>query len=195
MCRFFVIYLDLYIDKYPLYFEFKSINFQTMVTKTGDTEKKSGGWAPDKTDRKILGLLQDNAKLTIKEIGSRLHLTHTPVFERIKRLERSGVIKQYVAVVDRVKAGYHVVVFCSVSLDTHKAEFIKTFETQIQQLEEVRECYHVAGLNDYLLKVVVTDMEAYQQFLSKKLASLDHVGKVISSMVMSEIKHSYRMIP
>ena len=162
------------------------------MAKASNPEKKSAGRL-DAVDKKILDLLQDNAKLTIKEIGARLHLTPTPVYERIRRMEKQGIISRYVALLNRARTGNNLMAFCAVSLDTHKAEYISTFEKEAVKLAEVQECYHVAGQNDYLLKVTVTSMEEYQSFLAKKLASLQHIGKVVSSLVMSEIKHTHKV--
>ncbi|MCR9288251.1 MAG: Lrp/AsnC family transcriptional regulator [Bacteroidetes bacterium] len=143
-------------------------------------------------DKAILKLLQEDAKLTNKEIAAKLNLTTTPVFERIKKLEREGFIKNYVALVDRKKVELSLMAFCNVSLKEHTSEFLNIFEKDVQLLEEVVECYHIAGMFDYLLKVVVKDMDTYQDFVANKLAGLNNIRKVQSAFVMSEIKHSTR---
>lgn len=144
----------------------------------------------DATDRRILKMLQFDGKATIKEMANQLNMTNTPVFERVKRLERDGFIKQYTAILDRQKIGLQMVVFCTVSLKVHHADFLERFEQEVTCLGEVVECYHIAGMFDYLLKVVVEDMDVYRQFVSKKLAALENIGKVQSSFVMTEIRHS-----
>lgn len=144
----------------------------------------------DATDRRILKMLQFDGKATIKEMANQLNMTNTPVFERVKRLERDGFIKQYTAILDRQKIGLQMVVFCTVSLKVHHADFLERFEQEVTCLEEVVECYHIAGMFDYLLKVVVKDMDVYRQFVSKKLAALENIGKVQSSFVMTEIRYS-----
>ncbi|KOF01426.1 AsnC family transcriptional regulator [Roseivirga seohaensis subsp. aquiponti] len=144
----------------------------------------------DKIDKQILRLLQLDAKKTTKEIAADLGLTTTPVHERIKKLEREGYIQQYSIRIDRKKVGLMMMAFCSVSLKNHERAFIEKFEQDIQLLDEVIDCYHIGGMFDYLLKVLVPDMDAYQHFISKKLADLDNIGNVQSSFVMSEIKHS-----
>ena len=144
----------------------------------------------DPTDRRILKMLQFDGKATIKEMANQLNMTNTPVFERVKRLERDGFIKQYTAILDRQKIGLQMVVFCTVSLKVHHADFLERFEQEVTCLEEVVECYHIAGMFDYLLKVVVKDMDVYREFVSKKLAALENIGKVQSSFVMTEIRHS-----
>ena len=142
----------------------------------------------DQFDKKILDLLQQNAKLTIKEISSMVQLSVTPVFERVKKLEREGYIKGYHAKLSREKLGLNLMVICNISLDTHQSQYIEKFQQDIMHLQEVKACYHIGGMYDYLLMIVVKDMEEYQHFVSKKLASLEHIGKVQSSFVMKEIK-------
>lgn len=144
----------------------------------------------DKTDKALLRALQENAKLTNKELAAQLGLTITPVHERIKKLEREGYISHYSAVVNPQKVGLALHVFCSVSLKDHQKEFIEQFERDVMALEEVLECYHIGGQFDYLLKVMVKDMETYRMFVSQKLSELDNIGNVQSSFVMSEIKRS-----
>ncbi len=142
----------------------------------------------DTTDRLILSLLQADAKLTIKELAAKLHLTSTPIHERIKKLEKEGYIKGYVAQLDRQRLALGLLVFCNVTLEAHHSDFIAQFETDVQGLKEVVECYHVAGMFDYLLKVVVADMETYQQFVTQKLAALPNIRNVQSFFVMTEVK-------
>lgn len=142
----------------------------------------------DKIDKSILKLLQANAKLTIKEIGQKLNLSATPIFERIKRLERSDYITAYRATISRRKIGLSLMVFCDISLNQHEASYISKFEEDIHQFSEVIECYHIGGTFDYLIKVVSKDMDDYQHFIANKLASLDNIRKVQSSFVMNEVK-------
>ena len=147
----------------------------------------------DHTDLNILNILQTDAYATNKEIAARLNMTSTPVFERVKRLEREGYIKQYVALLDRKMLGLAVVAYCNVQLKEHSTSFLEKFELDIQTLDEVQEVFHIAGNYDYLLKVVVGDMDAYQAFVSKKLAALDNIGRVQSSFVMKEIKQTTKL--
>lgn len=147
----------------------------------------------DSTDLKILTLLQQDGKMTTKEISAQLGLTITPVHERIKRLERTGHIDHYTAIVNRNLIGLDLLVFCSVSLKNHQRTFIEKFENDVKHLDAVVECYHIGGMFDYLLKVVAKDMREYQSFISTKLADLDNLGNVQSSFVMSEIKYSSQL--
>ena len=148
----------------------------------------------DPIDRRILGFLQEDAKMTHKEIASRLKMTTTPVYERVKRMERKGIIEKYVALTDQKMLGFHLTAFCNVTLKEHATAYLKRFEEDVQSLSEVVECYHLAGLYDYLLKVIVKDMDTYQKFVAKKLAGLDNIGRVQSAFVMTEIKHSTSLL-
>lgn len=144
----------------------------------------------DLTDKKILNLLQQNSKANIKEIALKIGLTQTPTYERIKRLEKAGVIKNYIAVLDKEKVGYTIEVFCQVTLLVHSKDMITRFENAINKIDEVMECFHVAGNYDYLLKIIVKDMNSYQAFLKNKLSVLDSVANVQSTFVMSSTKDS-----
>lgn len=142
----------------------------------------------DLTDKRILNVLQQDATLNAKEIAQKVGLSVTPTYERLKRIERSGVIKQKVSLLDRNKIGKSLAVFCNVSLQLHSKSLIEKFEKAINKLSEVMECYHVAGSYDYLLKVVVNDMSSYQHFLTNKLATIENIAHVHSSFVMTETK-------
>ena len=142
----------------------------------------------DLIDNKLVNLLQQNSKANIKELALKIGLTQTPTYERIKRLEKSGVIQKYIAVIDKEKVGFLVEVFCQVTLLVHSKELITKFENAVNKIDEVIECFHVAGNYDYLLKVTVKDMKSYQLFLKNKLSVLDSVGNVQSTFVMSSTK-------
>ncbi len=148
----------------------------------------------DKIDLQIIHLLQKDAKMKIKEIAAGLNMTNTPIFDRIKKLEQAEVITGYSAKVDKEKVGLHLVAFCSITLDKHNQSNIKQFELEVKKLEEVIECYHIAGMVDYLLKVVAKDMIEYQSFIATKLAALDNIGRVQSSFVMTAVKED-RILP
>jgi len=144
----------------------------------------------DATDMRILELLQMDAKMNIKEIASDLGMTKTPIYERIKRLEGRGAIAKYVAIVNRKALPTSMIVFCSVMLDSQKLEEIELFKKAVLEISEVLECYLMGGTNDFLLKVVVKDLEAYHQFSSGKLATLHNVSQIKSEFVLHEVKHS-----
>ncbi len=146
-------------------------------------------YALDKIDLKIIHLLQKDAKMKIKEIAAALNMTNTPIFDRIKKLEQANVITGYSARINKEKVGLHLVAFCSITLDKHNQSNIRQFETEVKKLEEVIECYHIAGMVDYMLKVVAKDMVEYQAFIATKLAALDNIGRVQSSFVMTTVKN------
>jgi len=144
----------------------------------------------DATDMRLLELLQTDAKMNIKEIAGDLGMTKTPIYERIKRLEVRGAIAKYVAIVNRKALPTSMIVFCSVMLDSQKLEEIELFKKAVLKISEVLECYLMGGTNDFLLKVVVKDLEAYHQFSSGKLATLPNVSQIKSEFVLHEVKHS-----
>ncbi|AYN68969.1 Lrp/AsnC family transcriptional regulator [Euzebyella marina] len=145
----------------------------------------------DEIDLKLLTILQENGKLTTKEIAQQVHLSPTPVYERIKRLERDGVIEKYVAIVEAEKVGKSFIVFCQVTLRRHTKEIGNQFVEDIVSLKEVTECYNVSGDYDFLLKILVKDMKHYQSFVINELGLIDNIGSVHSTFVMGTIKHSY----
>ncbi len=145
----------------------------------------------DNTDKKILEMLQEDANFTNKEIAAQLGLTITPVYERIKKLKRSGIIKKTITIIDPKKAGKNILAFCNVSLKEHTLKYINKFQDKIVRLEEVQACYHIAGQYDYLLTVYAEDMDEYQNFITTKLAAIENIAHVQSSFVMKEIKKEY----
>jgi Lrp/AsnC family leucine-responsive transcriptional regulator len=144
----------------------------------------------DSIDKKLLHLLQTDAKKTTKELALKLNLSVTAVYERIKKLEREGIIEKYVALINRSKVEKGFVVFCHLKLIQHTREFITTFENEVTQLLEVIECHHVSGDYDYILKIIVKDMEAYREFLVNKLTTLQHIGSTHSTFMISEVKNT-----
>lgn len=144
---------------------------------------------PDKTDVLILELLQSDARLTNKELADKLGKTITPVYERVRKLEAEGYITGYHAHVNRQKLGRSLLAFTNVQLKQHARQKLLDFEKAIVKFEEVLECYHMTGMYDYLVKVAVSDMNAYQDFIVNKLAKLPDIGTVQSSFVMTEVKH------
>lgn len=142
----------------------------------------------DSLDQQIIHLLLSNSKLGTKEIAFKIGLSVTPTFERIKRLERKGIIKGYTAILDKKKIGKGLQVFCQVSLKSHNAEIIDGFEAEIIHLSEVSACYHIAGDFDYSLFIEVADMDEYQHFLKQKLANIPNIANVQTAFVMSTLK-------
>lgn len=144
----------------------------------------------DATDKKLLELLQNNSKVNMKELADELNLSKSPVYDRMRRFEKEGLIKKYVAVLDSKKLSNCMTVFCSVSLENQKLEGINTFSKAIENIPEVVECYLMGGANDFLLKIVVENLEAYHQFSSGKLATLPNVSEIRSTFVLNEVKRS-----
>lgn len=142
----------------------------------------------DLIDRKLLKLLQTDSKKTTKELSLELNLSVTAVYERIKKMEREGIIEKYVALVNKSKVERGFVVFCHLKLIQHTKEFLTKFESEVVKLKEILECYHVSGDYDYILKIVVKDMEAYREFLVTKLTTLQHIGSTHSTFMINEVK-------
>lgn len=151
-------------------------------------------YTPDAIDIAILRELQNNARLTIKELSQKVNLSSTPVFERWRRLESLGYIKKYVAVLDaeKVRRGFHV--FCMVKLRRLNYAVAEKFVQRVASIPEVSECYHISGDYDYMLKITVPDMQSYREFILNVLGHLDPVGSIESHFVMDVIKHSYDII-
>ena len=145
----------------------------------------------DEIDMQILKTLQKNAKLTTKELADVVHLTPTPVFERLKRLEKQDYIKKYVAVLNPEKLNQSLLMFCKVKLKQINREIAEAFVRRIMRIPEVTECYNTSGAYDYLLKVRARDMKQYQEFVLTKLGEIESVGSIESTFVMSEVKQNY----
>ena len=144
--------------------------------------------AIDKIDITLLNLLQNNTKLNTKELAQKVGLSVTPTYERIKRLEKQGYIKHYVAILDRKLIDKNLMVISFVSLILHSKDVQIEFEKSVIEYAEVIECFHVTGSYDYQLKVVVSDMVEYQSFIKNKLSSINNIANVQSSFVMSSLK-------
>ncbi|TRW24360.1 Lrp/AsnC family transcriptional regulator [Flavobacterium zepuense] len=145
---------------------------------------------PDITDRKLLLLLQEDSTRTTKELSVKLNLSVTAVYERVKKLEREGIINKYVALVDRNKVNKGFVVFCHLKLIQHTKEYLTKFEREVIKLDEVLECYHVSGDYDYILKIYVANMEEYREFMVTKLTTLQHIGSTHSTFMIGEVKNT-----
>lgn len=144
----------------------------------------------DETDVKLLALLQKDCKKTTAAYAKQLYLSTTAVYERIKRLEKSGVVSDYVALVDRQKVDKAFTVLCHIKLIQHIKEFVLKFEREVLKLNEVVECYHISGDYDYILKIHVSNMEAYREFMVTKLTAISNIGSTQSSFVINEVKHT-----
>ena len=150
--------------------------------------------ALDKIDLSILKLLQENARATVKEIAAKVHLSTTPVHERIKRMEQSGVIKQYATLVDHTKVKKGLMVICYVSLKEHSKNAGIKFIKSINALNEVVECYNISGEFDFMLKVVEENMDSYYDFHVNRLSQIENMGNVQSVFVMGVIKQTHQLV-
>ena len=145
----------------------------------------------DESDIRIMNQLQENSKLTNKELAAAIHLSPTPTFERVKRLEREGYIKKYTAVLDAEKLDCGFVAFCFIKMKQHSyANGIKIME-EVQTIPEIAECYNISGDYDFLLKIYTKDMKSYQKFILKILGELDCIGSLSFSFVLVEVKISH----
>ncbi len=145
----------------------------------------------DEIDIKILSLLQEDAKLTTKELAAKVNLSNTPVFERLRRLETQGYIKKYVAILDAGKLGRGFLVFCSVKLTQMSRDVANNFVEVIKDIPQVTACYNIAGEFDYMLTINAPDMKYYNDFIINVLGTIKSIGSIQSTFVMKEIKQSY----
>ena len=165
------------------------------MTKT--VKKDESAMQPMSLDQKdiaILRLLQHNARITVKEISDKIHLSTTPVHERIKRMEEAGIIKQYATLVDHSKVKKGLMVICYVSLKQHNKTAGTKFIKMIQEMNEVVECYNISGEFDFMLKVVAENMDDYYDFHVNKLSEAENIGHVQSVFVMGVIKQTHVLV-
>jgi len=144
----------------------------------------------DATDRRIVAALQAEGRLTIQDLAERCGLTPSPCLRRLRALEAAGIIEGYAAVIDQARVGLPVSVFASVKLDRQREEALDRFEAAVARWPEVMDCYLMTGPRDYLLRVVVADIEAYERFLKSKLTRLDGVASIESSFALGQVKRS-----
>jgi len=142
----------------------------------------------DDINRKILDLLQMDGSMTNAELAARIGLAPASTLERVKKLEKSGVIRKYVALLDSERLEMDVTVFVEVSVTDHSSESIREFVRTVEEMPEVLECFFVSGGRDFILKVVTKDIASYRQFTISKLGNLPHVGKIESIFVLSTEK-------
>lgn len=145
----------------------------------------------DEKDADILRALQRNARLTNKELAATVHLSTTPTYERVKRLERLGFIKQYATILDANMLNKGFAVFCSIKLKRLNSEYAQAFTDMISKVAEVTECYNISGSFDYLLRIQAPDMKSYQQLLLNVIGRHENISSLESTFVMEEIKHEY----
>ncbi|HEV8284319.1 MAG TPA: Lrp/AsnC family transcriptional regulator [Chitinophagaceae bacterium] len=165
------------------------------MAKTIKKEESSTPVRLDQKDLAILKLLQQNARITVKEISDKVHLSTTPVYERIKWMEEEGVIKQYATLVDHSKVKKGLMVICYVSLKQHNKTAGTKFIKAINDMNEVIECYNISGEFDFMLKVVAENMDDYYDFHVNRLSEIENIGNVQSVFVMGVLKQTHYLIP
>jgi len=164
------------------------------MSKSTKTEQITTTSLLDEKDIAILRVLQHNAKATVQEIATQIHLSTTPVHDRIKRMEQSGVIKQYVALIDKSKVNKGLMVICYVSLKEHSKIAGGKFIRNIMEMNEVMECYSISGEFDFMLKIVTENMDSYYNFHVNKLSQAENIGHVQSVFVMGVVKETQVMV-
>lgn len=139
----------------------------------------------DKIDRKILRILQNDGRITTKELASKLHLTNTPVYERVKKLEKNGIIEKYIAILNPEKLDKNMIIFIDVNLQKHTKDVVDNFKKTAMDFPEVMEFYNVSGEYDVHLKIMVKNMAEFKLFLEEKLSGCENVSKIHSSFAIS----------
>jgi len=147
----------------------------------------------DHLDKKILNLLQENGRITNAQLAKEVGLSPPPMLERVRKLEKNGYIKKYVALVDPKKLERGTIAFVAVALRFHRQDAIQEFVTEIQKIPEVLECYHITGEEDYLLKVVIKDISEYERFLLEKLTRFSGISKIKTSFILSTLKQETKI--
>lgn len=144
----------------------------------------------DAIDRKILALLQDDGRMSLATIAEKVGLSPSPCLRRVRLMEKAGIIARYVAVLNQREVGLPVSVFVSIKLESQREEALTKFGKAIARWPEVLECYLMTGPRDYLLRVVVADLSAYERFLKQKLTRLDGIASIESSFALEQVKYT-----
>lgn len=144
----------------------------------------------DPIDRKILMLLQENGRITTKEMAAQLGMSSTPVFERTKKLEKAGIISHYAAIINAEKLGKKLYAFAHISLKDHSKTLVEKFSKQISEIPEVLECHYVTGDSDFILKIILKDMEKYREFMMDSIFNMENIAKVETYLSLSVSKSS-----
>jgi len=154
---------------------------------------KFKGHILDRIDKKILNTLQENGKITNAKLSKIVGISAPATLERVKRLELSGIISHFTAVVDPEKIGFSIMALVSISLSLSKLSSVAQIKERLAGLEEVMECYQIAGANDFILKVIARDIKAYGQFMNEKLTRIEGIQKIQSSFVIDSIKEKKKL--
>jgi Lrp/AsnC family transcriptional regulator, leucine-responsive regulatory protein len=147
----------------------------------------------DKVDKQILLILQEDASITNVQLASQVGISPPAMLERVKRLEKNGLIRKYVALLNPEKIGKNVFALVTVSLAAHQLSSIDIFTRQIKRMEEVLECYHITGADDFLLKIAVNNIKDYEKFILEKLTKIKGVNKITTSFILSTVKYNTKI--
>ena len=148
----------------------------------------------DSIDKKILNILQENALMTAKELAEKLSITSSPIYGRIRKLQDSGIIKKYAALLDADLLGKSIIVFMNITIKDHHSDKRNEFVAQMEKLEPVMEFYHTSGSFDFLVKVRFSDIKSFRDFLVNDVASIHNISDIESQIVLEEIKYSTKII-
>ena len=147
----------------------------------------------DKLDYKILNILQEDNTIAIKDLAERIGLSFTPTYERVKSLKNNGIIKKYVAIVDREKVGYELVAYCNVTIKNKSVEILRDFEEKLNKCPEIVEVVSVSGVYDYMIKIVTKNIKEYNDFVEKTFTNYPHIGDYHSSIVLCMVKEETKI--
>lgn len=147
----------------------------------------------DKLDYKILNILQADNTIAIKDLAERIGLSFTPTYERVKSLKNNGIIKKYVAIVDREKVGYELVAYCNVTIKNKSVEILRDFEEKLNKCPEIVEVVSVSGVYDYMIKIVTKNIKEYNDFVEKTFTNYPHIGDYHSSIVLCTVKEETKI--
>ena len=147
----------------------------------------------DKLDYKILNILQEDNTIAIKDLAERISLSFTPTYERVKSLKNNGIIKKYVAIVDREKVGYELVAYCNVTIKNKSVEILRDFEEKLNKCPEIVEVVSVSGVYDYMIKIVTKSIKEYNDFVEKTFTNYPHIGDYHSSIVLCTVKEETKI--
>ena len=147
----------------------------------------------DKLDYKILNILQEDNTIAIKDLAERIGLSFTPTYERVKSLKNNGIIKKYVAIVDREKVGYELVAYCNVTIKNKSVEILRDFEEKLNKCPEIVEVVSVSGVYDYMIKIVTKNIKEYTDFVEKTFTNYPHIGDYHSSIVLCTVKEETKI--
>ena len=147
----------------------------------------------DKLDYKILNILQEDNTIAIKDLAERIGLSFTPTYERVKSLKNNGIIKKYIAIVDREKVGYELVAYCNVTIKNKSVEILRDFEEKLNKCPEIVEVVSVSGVYDYMIKIVTKNIKEYNDFVEKTFTNYPHIGDYHSSIVLCTVKEETKI--